>query len=89
MRHAHHHNLSFWSEFNPPPPGFVTCQCRNGAIYDEYNEIMRKYNKSIKEYYDANNKKVVIRSVTKKNNDKFMAYLHYYNYKKLTKDKYT
>jgi hypothetical protein len=56
---------------------------------EEYNEIMRKYNKSIKEYYDANNEKIVIRLVTKKNNDKFMAYLQYYNYKKITKDKYT
>ena len=56
---------------------------------EEYNEIMRKYNKSIKEYYDANNDKIVIRLVTKKNNDKFMAYLQYYNYKKITKDKYT
>ena len=56
---------------------------------EEYNEIMRKYNKSIMEYYDANNEKIVVRLVTKKNNDKFMAYLHYYNYKKLTKDKYT
>jgi hypothetical protein len=56
---------------------------------EEYNEIMRKYNKSIREYYDANNEKIVIRLVTKKNNDKFMAYLQYYNYKKITKDKYT
>ena len=56
---------------------------------DEYNELMRKYNKSIKEYYDANNEKIVIRLVTKKNNDKFMAYLQYYNYKKITKDEYT
>ena len=56
---------------------------------EEYNELMRKYNKSIKEYYDANNEKIVIRLVTKKNNDKFMAYLQYYNYKKITKDEYT
>jgi ribosomal protein S18 acetylase RimI-like enzyme len=56
---------------------------------EEYNEIMRKYNKSIMEYYDANNEKIVVRLVTKKNNDKFMAYLQYYNYKKITKDKYT
>jgi hypothetical protein len=56
---------------------------------EEYNYIMRKYNKSIKEYYDANNEKIVVRLVTKKNNDKFMAYLQYYNYKKITKDKYT
>ncbi len=56
---------------------------------EEYNYIMRKYNKSIKEYYDANNEKIVVRLVTKKNNDKFMAYVQYYNYKKITKDKYT
>ena len=56
---------------------------------EEYNEIMRKYNKSIREYCDANNEKIVIRLVTKKNNDKFMAYLQYYNYKKITKDEYT
>lgn len=56
---------------------------------EEYNWFMRKYNKSIKEYYDANNEKIVVRLVTKKNNDKFMAYLQYYNYKKITKDKYT
>ena len=56
---------------------------------EEYNELMRKYNKSIKEYYDVNNEKIVIRLVTKKNNDKFMAYLQYYNYKKITKDEYT
>ena len=56
---------------------------------NEYNDIMRKYNKSIMEYYDANNEKLIIRLVTSKNNDKFMAYLQYYNYKKITKDKFT
>ena len=56
---------------------------------EEYNKLMRKYNKSIKEYYDANNEKIVIRLVTKKNNYKFMAYLQYYNYNKITKDEYT
>ena len=50
---------------------------------NEYNDIMRKYNKSIMEYYDANNEKLIIRLVTSKNNDKFMAYLQYYNYKKI------
>lgn len=56
---------------------------------EEYNDIMRQYNKGIKEYYDANNEKIIVRLVTIKNNDKFMAYLQYYNYKKKTKDKYT
>jgi ribosomal protein S18 acetylase RimI-like enzyme len=56
---------------------------------DEFNEIMRKYNKSIKEYYDAYNKKIIIRQLLNVNNDKLMAYLQYYNYKKGTKDTYT
>jgi ribosomal protein S18 acetylase RimI-like enzyme len=56
---------------------------------EEYNEIMRKYNKSIKEFYDGNNEKIVIRLVKMTNNDKLMAYVQYYNYKKLTKDTYT
>jgi len=56
---------------------------------DEYNEIMRLYNKSMKEYQDIHGKKIVIRLVLNKNKDKFMAYLQYYNYKKLTKDTYT
>jgi ribosomal protein S18 acetylase RimI-like enzyme len=56
---------------------------------DEYNEIMRLYNKSMKEYQDIHGKKIMIRLVLNKNKDKFMAYLQYYNYKKLTKDTYT
>ncbi len=56
---------------------------------DEYNEIMRLYNKSMKEYQDNRGKNIVIRLVLNKNKDKFMAYLQYYNYKKLTKDTYT
>jgi len=56
---------------------------------DEYNEIMRLYNKSVKEYQDIHGKNIVIRLVLNKNKDKFMAYLQYYNYKKLTKDTYT
>ena len=56
---------------------------------DEYNEIMRLYNKSVKEYQDIYGKNIVIRLVLNKNKDKFMAYLQYYNYKKLTKDTYT
>ena len=55
----------------------------------EYNEIMRLYNKSIKEYQDIRGNEIVIKMVLDKNKDKFMAYLQYYNYKKLTKDKYT
>lgn len=54
----------------------------------EYNDIMRKYNKSIKEYKDKDGKTVVVRLVLNKNKDKMMAYLQYYNYKKNTKDKY-
>ena len=56
---------------------------------EEYNEIMRLYNKSMKEYQDIHGKKIVIRLVLNKNKDKFMACLQYYNYKKLTKDTYT
>ena len=56
---------------------------------DEYNEIMRLYNKSVKEYQDIHGKKIVIRLVLNKNKEKLMAYLQYYNYKKLTKDTYT
>lgn len=56
---------------------------------DEYNEIMRLYNKSMKEYQDNRGKNIVIRLVLNKNKDKLMAYLQYYNYKKLTKDTYT
>ncbi len=56
---------------------------------EEYNEIMRLYNKSMKEYQDIRGKKIVIRQVLNKNKDKFMACLQYYNYKKLTKDTYT
>ena len=56
---------------------------------DEYNEIMRLYNKSVKEYQDIHGKNIVIRLVLNKNKDKIMAYLQYYNYKKLTKDTYT
>jgi ribosomal protein S18 acetylase RimI-like enzyme len=54
----------------------------------EYNDIMRKYNKSIKEYKDKDGKTVVVRMVLNKNKDKMMAYLQYYNYKKHTKDEY-
>jgi len=56
---------------------------------DEYNEIMRLYNKSMKEYQDIHGKNIVIKMVLNKNKDKLMAYLQYYNYKKLTKDTYT
>lgn len=56
---------------------------------EEYNEIMRLYNKSMKEYQDIHGKKILIRLVLNKNKDKLMAYLQYYNYKKLTKDTYT
>ena len=56
---------------------------------DEYNEIMRLYNKSMKEYQDIHGKKIVIRLVLNKNKEKLMACLQYYNYKKLTKDTYT
>lgn len=54
----------------------------------EYNDIMRKYNKSIKEYKDKDGKTVVVRLILNKNKDKMMAYLQYYNYKKHTKDEY-
>jgi hypothetical protein len=54
----------------------------------EYNDIMRKYNKSIKEYKDKDGKTVVVRLVLNKNKDKMMAYLQYYNYKKNTRDVY-
>jgi hypothetical protein len=54
----------------------------------EYNNILRKYNKSIKEYKDRDGKTVVVRMVLNKNKDKMMAYLQYYNYKKHTKDEY-
>jgi ribosomal protein S18 acetylase RimI-like enzyme len=54
----------------------------------EYNDIMRKYNKSIKEYKDRDGKAVVVRLVLNKNKEKMMAYLQYYNYKKKTKDAY-
>jgi ribosomal protein S18 acetylase RimI-like enzyme len=56
---------------------------------EEYNELMRVYNKSIKEYYDAHNKKIVIRLVLKTNKDKLMAYVQYYYYKIRTQDTYT
>jgi hypothetical protein len=54
----------------------------------EYNDIIRKYNKSIKEYKDSYGKTVVVRLVLNKNKEKMMAYLQYYNYKKHTKDKF-
>jgi len=54
----------------------------------EYNDILRKYNKSIKEYKDKDGKTVVVRMVLNKNKDKMMAYLQYYNYKKKTRDAY-
>jgi len=56
---------------------------------EEYNELMRLYNKSIKEYYDAHNKKIVIRLVLRTNKDRLMAYLQYYYYKIRTQDTYT
>jgi ribosomal protein S18 acetylase RimI-like enzyme len=56
---------------------------------EEYNELMRLYNKSIKEYYDAHNKKIVIRLVLRTNKDKLMAYVQYYYYKIKTQDTYT
>lgn len=56
---------------------------------EEYNDIMRKYNKSIKEYYDSHNKKIIIRQVLNVNKDRMMAILQYHNYKKGTQDTYT
>jgi ribosomal protein S18 acetylase RimI-like enzyme len=56
---------------------------------EEYNDLMRLYNKSIKEYYDAHNKKIVIRLVLKANKDRLMAYVQYYYYKIKTQDTYT
>lgn len=56
---------------------------------EEYNELMRLYNKSIKEYYDVHNKKIVIRLVLRTNKDRLMAYLQYYYYKIRTQDTYT
>ena len=53
-----------------------------------YTDIMRIYNKSIKEYSDKFGKKVTVRLVLNKNKDKMMAYLQYFNYKKRTRDKY-
>ena len=54
----------------------------------EYNDIIRKYNKSIKEYKDKDGKTVVVRLVLNKKKEKMMAYLQYYNYKKKTRDVY-
>ena len=48
---------------------------------EDYNELMRRYNKSIKEYQDAHNKKIVIRLVLRTNKDRLMAYAQYYYYK--------
>ena len=56
---------------------------------EEYNELMRRYNKSIKEYQDAHNKKIVIRLVLRTNKDRLMAYAQYYYYKIRTQDTYT
>jgi ribosomal protein S18 acetylase RimI-like enzyme len=56
---------------------------------EEYNDLMRLYNKSIKEYHDAHNKKIVIRLVLKANKDRLMAYVQYYYYKINTQDTYT
>ena len=56
---------------------------------EEYNELMRLYNKSIKEYHDAHNKKIVVRLVLRTNKDRLMAYLQYYYYKIRTQDTYT
>ena len=54
----------------------------------EYNDIMRRYNKSIKEYNDKYDTKVTVRLVLNKKKEKLMAYLQYFNYKKLTRDTY-
>lgn len=56
---------------------------------EEYNELMRRYNKSIKEYQYAHNKKIVIRLVLRTNKDRLMAYVQYYYYKIRTQDTYT
>jgi ribosomal protein S18 acetylase RimI-like enzyme len=56
---------------------------------EDYNKLMRRYNKSIKEYQDANNKKIVIRLVLRTNKDRLMAYTQYYYYKIRTQDTYT
>jgi len=56
---------------------------------EEYNDLMRLYNKSIKEYHDAHNKKIIIRLVLKTNKDRLMAYVQYYYYKIRTQDTYT
>lgn len=54
----------------------------------EYNNIMRRYNRSIKQYKDKYGKNIEIKMVLNTNKDKFMAQLQYYNYKKTTKDTY-
>lgn len=56
---------------------------------EDYNKLMRRYNKSIKEYQYAHNKKIVIRLVLRTNKDRLMAYLQYYYYKIRTQDTYT
>lgn len=55
---------------------------------EEYNNIINKYNKSIKYFKDKYDKEVVIKLVINNKKDKLMAYLQYYNYKKNTKDIY-
>jgi GNAT superfamily N-acetyltransferase len=54
----------------------------------EYNDIMRRYNKSIKEYNDKYDTKVIVRLVLNNKKEKLMAYLQYFNYKKQTMDTY-
>ena len=54
----------------------------------EYNDIMRRYNKSIKEYNDKYDTKVIVRLVLNNKKEKLMAYLQYFNYKKQTRDTY-
>lgn len=56
---------------------------------EDYNKLMRRYNKSIKEYQYAHNKKIVIRLVLRTNKDRLMAYVQYYYYKIRTQDTYT
>jgi len=54
----------------------------------EYNDIMRRYNKSIKEYNDKYDTKVIVRLVLNNKKEKLMAYLQYFNYKKQTRETY-
>lgn len=54
----------------------------------EYNDIMRRYNKSIKEYNDKYDTRVIVRLVLNNKKEKLMAYLQYFNYKKQTRETY-